>query len=109
MTPQELIAWDTDDGVVRLSGTDFLIVKSRGDRDGALATREQYESFSMNYAHVYADGRGVMRYGSRIADLSAVEAPLAAYETVSRGNEEPPELRPIRPFDESVDSDEEAV
>jgi hypothetical protein len=70
MTEQEFIGWDTDDGVVRFpdSSQDYLIVKGRGDRDGAIATREQYDSFALNYAHAYSDGP-VMRFHATIGDI----------------------------------------
>lgn len=72
MTRHEFVRWDVKDGRVTLHGQELLIVKGRGDLDGALATQDQYENFRMSFAHAYADGR-VMRFGNKIAALEAVE------------------------------------
>lgn len=70
MTEKEFIDWGTDDGVVRFpnSEQDYLIVKGRGETDGAVATPEQYNAFALNYAHAYSYGP-VMRFHATIGDI----------------------------------------
>jgi hypothetical protein len=71
MTIEEFVKWDVKDGMVTLHGHELLIVKGRGDHDGALATQDQYENFQASFAHAFADGR-VMRFGNKIAALDAL-------------------------------------
>ena len=76
MTKDEFIAYETDDGPVRLTGDLFdgelLMVKAKGDNDAALATRDQYESFAIGFAHAYADDGSIMRYRSVIGDIAQI-------------------------------------
>ena len=84
MTKDEFIAYDMDDGPVRLTGDLFdgelLMVKSKGQSDAGLATRAQYESFSVGFAHAYADDGSIMRYRSIIGDISMIE-PVSTGQT----------------------------
>ena len=77
MNSQEFVEWSTKDGVVSFHGTDYLIVKRFGDADGAMATQEQYESFSLNYAHAYAHGP-IMRFGTLIGNIRDLIASRAS-------------------------------
>ncbi len=71
MTKDEFINWDMDDGDVRFQGNEYILVKSKGDQDAGIATREEYEHFVVGHAHAYADGE-VMRYRSVIGDISEI-------------------------------------
>jgi len=73
MTKDEFINWETDNGSVRIGDLDasFVLVKRRGDDDGAIALRQDYEAFRESYAHAFAD-RGVFRHFTQIADISTI-------------------------------------
>ena len=75
MTYEEFVKWSTDDGVVRFAGTDaeYVLVKRRGDDNGAIATREQYENFEVSFAHAFAAGP-IKRYGVEISGINQLIA-----------------------------------
>ncbi len=74
MTEDEFISWKTTDGSVRIDGLDasFVLVKKRGDTDGAIALRLDYELFRESYAHAHSDGP-IFRHHTHIADISELE------------------------------------
>ena len=76
MTKDEFIAYDMDDGPVRLTDGLFdgelLMITHKGDGDAGLATKAQYESFSVGFAHAYADDGSIMRFRSVIGDISQI-------------------------------------
>jgi len=54
-----------------LLGPDYwVLVTSDNPKEGAIATREQWEAFEMNPAHLFMDG--VYMLGSRIAPAEDV-------------------------------------
>lgn len=71
MTKKEFLNWSTDDGVVRIKGVnaDFILVKTRGQDNAPVATREQYENFECSYAHATADG-SIMRFRQLIGTIA---------------------------------------
>ena len=96
MTKDEFIAYEKNDGPVRLDGLfdgELLLIKVKGQTDSPLATQEQYESFTLGFAHVYADNGLIMRYLSVIGDLSQIipvteeEVLRALSENTTRGGQ----------------------
>ena len=73
MTKDEFIAWEIGDGAVRLHGAEYVLVKSSGETDGAVATREAFENFEISFAHAYVDGP-IKRFHEIIGDISEIES-----------------------------------
>jgi len=56
---------------IRFKGNEYLLI---GDKNsgGAIATKEQYETFSMSYAHLMINGK-IMKAGATIGTIEDIE------------------------------------
>lgn len=68
--------YNEDELRVRFQGREFLLIGSI-EAGGAIATREQFDSFQESYAHLFSDGE-ILRFGQKIGtieDLEFLDAP----------------------------------
>jgi hypothetical protein len=57
---------------VRFQGEEYIICGGTVESGGAIATPEQYRSFSPSYAHLLSDGR-ILRLGQQIGTRDDLE------------------------------------
>ncbi len=55
---------------IKWNGIDYLLVG--GERDGAIATREQYENFDCSTAHLNQDGT-ISHFGNTVGSIEEIE------------------------------------
>ncbi len=58
---------------LKFQGIEYILVNERGDdKDGAIATQEQFDNFLDSFAHLMKDGR-IMQHHQKIGDRSDIE------------------------------------
>lgn len=57
---------------IRLFGENFLFIGAADHTDGAIATKEQYENFETNFAHLCSDGI-IRSFGLSIGTAEDIE------------------------------------